>query len=928
MKLILIAVLATISFCSKGQLTRSVYTTTEEGTNRATAMTEINGQMVFVSVKESKQDTLLITTFWMDDEGETSGYLHRQILGISGEYFSISGVGVTSNNELEVAIMSTVTSDLTMRYFKVDPSSQSSASFYEYPTVFRAGYVRTREKGDSLITYLCTQNDLIRLGVATDNPSGNNSQIAAVGVTYSSSAWIMGRKSVELIILPNGTEYIGVNNDIIKRTSTGYTMGSSSVLIQMGITFDVDDQGNVLLLSGSSYALLDDSLMVTSEGPIPSGDVGINMYGEVIWENGYWSLYHLQMGGQFSYKTVLDQNINTVAQFPLAQKRVKPYDLHKRTNGDIIIVGSNDEVANLSGWVDPASFSVSIMQHFGQQPPGTFIEYGQIINHSEQEFNTGHLNSIFSDRYTGFSGLDLEHNGTKKSMVYAASNSLIGLDNANDTVGMLLTYGDGKISAGPFTPEMFRSHESIDKHNRGYYVDQLMIDLHLWSVTNNPSYNPPFAIKQWPAHGNPSLGQSQDIAPFFDQNGNGTYEPLQGDYPSIYGDRCVLNVFYQNELDTTISSNGSQYGMECLQYLYVYDCDTSEVLNSTVFVNQKFKITNGNINDAYIGSFIDTDVGNAFDDFVGTNVELGMVYGYNGDLYDENNAGAMGFNDTLPAVGVMVLRGAKLSDDGLDNMAGIGTNQSVNGFGFGDGITDNEYFGLESSSMQNNGGAFIPFGPDYYEVFQGLENGSYIQVNGVDVRHAHFGNSDPLYYSSWGADHGNNYSEITSGHQAGDRRIIGSTGPYNLDANDPTANSIEIVTAYITAIDTVNIAASLTDPLDHLFMLGQELKSMYAQNQGGCASVFDQYITDHHVGIEELEMEAYVYPNPAKDKVYINVPNASNYRVEVYDLQGRQVYSNVHYQNSTGIQVSDWNSGIFVIHITTELGNTTKKLIH
>ena len=46
----------------------------------------------------------------------------------------------------------------------------------------------------------------------------------------------------------------------------------------------------------------------------------------------------------------------------------------------------------------------------------------------------------------------------------------------------------------------------------------------------------PESILSWPANGNSA--QDQFLAPFYDQNGNGYYEPLQGDYPdyNITGD--------------------------------------------------------------------------------------------------------------------------------------------------------------------------------------------------------------------------------------------------------------------------------------------------------------------------------------------------------------------------------------------------------
>jgi hypothetical protein len=48
---------------------------------------------------------------------------------------------------------------------------------------------------------------------------------------------------------------------------------------------------------------------------------------------------------------------------------------------------------------------------------------------------------------------------------------------------------------------------------------------------NFPEYEIPLSILEWPAHGDPSLGQDFYLAPFYDRDENGFYEPTNGDYP-------------------------------------------------------------------------------------------------------------------------------------------------------------------------------------------------------------------------------------------------------------------------------------------------------------------------------------------------------------------------------------------------------------
>jgi hypothetical protein len=45
----------------------------------------------------------------------------------------------------------------------------------------------------------------------------------------------------------------------------------------------------------------------------------------------------------------------------------------------------------------------------------------------------------------------------------------------------------------------------------------------------------------WPAHG--SGNNSRNLAPFVDYNGDGIYNPNDGDYPKIKGDQTLYFIF-------------------------------------------------------------------------------------------------------------------------------------------------------------------------------------------------------------------------------------------------------------------------------------------------------------------------------------------------------------------------------------------------
>jgi hypothetical protein len=75
-------------------------------------------------------------------------------------------------------------------------------------------------------------------------------------------------------------------------------------------------------------------------------------------------------------------------------------------------------------------------------------------------------------------------------------------------------------------------------------VDIAMLNHHVNAI-NDPNYEIPKGIKNWPAHGDVSKGQAANLAPFIDVDNDGVYSPELGDYPSIPGTRCLLNITHQ-----------------------------------------------------------------------------------------------------------------------------------------------------------------------------------------------------------------------------------------------------------------------------------------------------------------------------------------------------------------------------------------------
>lgn len=179
----------------------------------------------------------------------------------------------------------------------------------------------------------------------------------------------------------------------------------------------------------------------------------------------------------------------------------------------------------------------------------------------------------------------------------------------------------------------------------------------IWTITraevqehranyNKSGYQVTDHILNWPARHNDN-NISAFMAPYIDWNVNGIYDPENGDYPSFPGD--VASYFIANDLfGENVFSQGNKLGIEIQGMVYAFQRPD---LANTLFV--KLYLINRSDNDYapfYFGQYVDYQLGNSNDNVVATDVTRNVIYGYNGDDFDEN-----GFGNTLPSAGCVFL---------------------------------------------------------------------------------------------------------------------------------------------------------------------------------------------------------------------------------------------------------------------------------
>ena len=439
--------------------------------------------------------------------------------------------------------------------------------------------------------------------------------------------------------------------------------------------------------------------------------------------------------------------------------------------------------------------------------------------------------------------------GSGIQALFASSLWLGGVDVNQQLKLAAVRYRDGNdYWAGPLTDDGTAEiiPEECVKYDRHFEITRDAVEtFNAWynagvldaqngtntQAENFPDYEIPDLIKEWPAHGDPSLGQDFYLAPFYDRNDDGIYNPQDGDYPwydieksidcktertvTLYGDKTLWWVM--NDKGNIHTETGADpLGMEIRAQAFAF-ATNDEVNNMTFYNYELINRSTQTLYNTYFGVFVDVAMGDPFDDYVGCDVSRGLGYAYNGDAYDGNTQGFKGYGSNPPAIGVDFFEGPYQDNDGIDNQYGIGPGEAVegNGLGYSDGIIDNERFGMRRFIYYNNLGIgnvnqTDPINAtDYYNYLRGIwKDGTkfvyggtgHISSAGADPSlpcdFMFPGDSDP---QGWGTGGLNlpPWTEVTAGNLPYDRRFAQSAGPFVLEPG--AVNNITVGVVYARA---------------------------------------------------------------------------------------------------------------------------------
>ena len=468
--------------------------------------------------------------------------------------------------------------------------------------------------------------------------------------------------------------------------------------------------------------------------------------------------------------------------------------------------------------------------------------------------------NMWQDRAQGFSAYEVPK-GSGLRVMFAGALWLGGKDfNDQLKVAAITFRQNNDFWPGPLTTDGLAdvSPASCLKYDKFFpTLRQDIITFNAWwECVNNiggpcdpnskfPGYTgPPSSITDWPGN-NFDPGYDLQLAPYKDIDGDGLYNPGDGDYPwydikkelacgndrtvTLYGDQNYWWVF--NDKGNIHTETGADpIGMEIRAQAFAFS--TNDEVNDMTFYNYEV-INQGTqtLYNTYFGQWCDPDVGFSEDDFVGCDVQRGLGYAYNGDAFDDAGQGQAGYGANPPAVGIDFFQGPFQDNDNLDNPLTTNITDAIDslgipyegiGIGYGDTVIDNERFGmrkflyyfrddqtpLPAQGEPNNG-------TDYYRYLQGIwldgtpfyfggtahQSSAGAIANGlIQCDYMFPGNSDPVLWGTHGTAVANatTWTESNEGNTPADRRFMQSAGPFTLTPGQKNNITVGVVYARST----------------------------------------------------------------------------------------------------------------------------------
>lgn len=481
------------------------------------------------------------------------------------------------------------------------------------------------------------------------------------------------------------------------------------------------------------------------------------------------------------------------------------------------------------------------------------------------------------------------------SAIFAAAIWMGGYDAGGNLKMAAQTYRQqgNDFWSGPIDDTGSTDQATCQQWDRHWKINLSDVFDHIADYADNGQIDDdiPNSIKGWPGRGNPHFEEVNGFAiplrrfaPFEDINGDGIYDPQDGDYPGIKGDQSIWWMY--NDVGNSHTETGSaSIGLEVGVLAYAFNSTSPPSLDNTTFY--EYTITNKStesISDYYIGIFADVDLGCWNNDYVGCDVDRQMGYVYNGEATDPDCNGVNGYGNDVPILGIQMLR--------------TPTDASGNPSPFSSFVAYNNNFGSAPVATTNPDGA-----EDFYNYMRGVwKDGTPIQYGGDGYQEGtetvtHMFPSNPADNSS-GA-----WSECSANNDPDDRRFVMAVGPAELQPGDIKHLAFSVVWVPDVPHPCPNLGA-LQDAAD-------EIRDFYK------AELVSTQIPIHpNAGVS-------IAPNPMTNEAILTIESQDKIRnIELYSVDGKllRTYNNVDDNKTQIIKRGVLPTGTYFYTVNFERG--------
>ena len=493
----------------------------------------------------------------------------------------------------------------------------------------------------------------------------------------------------------------------------------------------------------------------------------------------------------------------------------------------------------------------------------------------------------------------------ERTAIFAGGLWIGGKDAAGNFLLASSEYGLGQNNTdffpGPLDENGETTENTCANFDKFFGANSQDINTHIADFQDNGMIDNtvPNSILGWPGFGNPNFfevhsfdlpSNNSPLAPFIDQNSNGLYEPMQGDYPDTkLADQAWWWVFNDNGGPHT-ESQGSPLGFEIQMLAYAYSSADPAINDATFYDLKMINKSGQTVEDFYTSLWIDPDLGCYTDDYIGCIPSENIGYVYNMDEIDGDNGcdcsfGVNTYCDEIPVVGIKLLEGLTDYENGMTDDLGM---------------TSFMYYNNAAINNPPSGTTDPSIVTDYYNLMQGL-----------------WGDGTPLTYGGTGYNPGGETTEFafpdspsdaagwsmcSANSPQNDPRILMNTGPIN-----SVPGSIHRISFAVIA------EANVPHPCPDV--------SGLIENGNTVQEVFEDPTDVSNIIYNNNQLT--ISPNPFSEQTIISLNNASQMiqSVKLYSIDGRQI-RNIESinQNTYSMKRADLNDGMYVYLLTTTDG--------